>query len=57
MPPGAMTAPAAGVGKYADLILLDRDLYSITPHEIGATEVLLTLTEGQEVHRHAGFVG
>lgn len=45
------------VGKYADLILLDRDLYSIAPHEIGATEVLLTLLEGQEVHRHAGFVG
>ncbi|MBF8753805.1 amidohydrolase family protein [Pseudomonas guariconensis] len=45
------------VGKYADLILLDRDLYSIAPHEIGATEVLLTLLEGQEVHRHARFVG
>ncbi|MFK4231386.1 amidohydrolase [Pseudomonas guariconensis] len=45
------------VGKYADLILLDRDLYSIAPHQIGATEVLLTLLEGQEVHRHAGFAG
>jgi len=45
------------VGKYADLILLDRDLYSIPPHQIGATEVLLTLLEGQEVHRHASFAG
>lgn len=51
------TTGSLSVGKYADLILLDRDLYSIAPHEIGATEVLLTLLEGQEVHRHARFAG
>jgi len=45
------------VGKYADLILLDRDLFSISPYEIGQTQVLLTLLEGREVHRHPGFTG
>jgi predicted amidohydrolase YtcJ len=40
-------------GKYADLILLDRDLFNISPWEIGQTQVLLTLLAGQEVHRQA----
>ncbi|WP_052659251.1 amidohydrolase [Pseudomonas sp. LFM046] len=43
------------VGKYADLILLDRNLFEISPYEIGQTQVLLTLLEGQEVHRDPGF--
>lgn len=42
-------------GKWADLILLDRDLYNISPYEIGQTQVLLTLLEGREVHRHPDF--
>lgn len=44
-------------GNYADLILLDRDLYAISPYEIGRTQVLLTLLEGREVHRDATFHG
>lgn len=44
-------------GKYADLILLDRDLYAISPYEVGQTQVLLTLLEGREVHRDATFAG
>lgn len=44
-------------GKYADLILLDRDLYAISPYEIGQTRVLLTLLEGREVHRDEAFTG
>lgn len=43
------------VGKYADLILLDRDLFSISPYQIGETQVLLTLLEGREMHRHPTF--
>jgi len=43
------------VGKYADLILLDRDLFNIPPCEIGQTQVLLTLLAGKEVHRHPLF--
>jgi len=43
------------VGKYADLIVLDRNLFEIAPGEIAQTQVLLTLLEGQEVHRDPGF--
>jgi predicted amidohydrolase YtcJ len=45
------------VGKYADLIVLDRDLFNISPYEIGRTQVLLTLLAGKEVHRQASFDG
>ncbi|KAF1310767.1 hypothetical protein BLX42_12325 [Pseudomonas sp. SG-MS2] len=43
------------VGKYADLIVLDRNLFEIAPGEIAQAQVLLTLLEGQEVHRDPGF--
>lgn len=42
-------------GKCADLIVLDRDIYRVPPHEIGGTQVLLTLLGGEEVHRAADF--
>jgi predicted amidohydrolase YtcJ len=38
------------VGKYADLIVLDRNLFDIPPQEISETSVLLTMIEGQAVH-------
>jgi predicted amidohydrolase YtcJ len=38
------------VGKLADLIVLDRNLFEIDPTEISETQVLLTLLEGQPVH-------
>lgn len=44
-------------GKYADLIVLDRNLFEISPYEIGQTQVLLTLLGGREVHRDPGFDG
>jgi predicted amidohydrolase YtcJ len=44
-------------GFSADLIVVDRDLFVIPPHEIGDTRVLLTLFKGQEVHRHGDFAG
>ncbi|HEX5765428.1 MAG TPA: amidohydrolase [Woeseiaceae bacterium] len=37
-------------GKYADLIVLDRNLFDIDPREISETSVLLTMVEGQVVH-------
>lgn len=37
-------------GKYADLIVLDRNLFEIEPTEISETQVLLTMIEGQVVH-------
>ncbi|KAB2885004.1 MAG: amidohydrolase [Albidovulum sp.] len=36
-------------GKWADLILLDRDIYACSPYDIGDTRVLLTLLAGREV--------
>jgi predicted amidohydrolase YtcJ len=44
-------------GKYADLIVLDRDIFAVSPYELGGTEVLLTLLGGREVHRATGFAG
>lgn len=44
-------------GKYADLIVLDRDIFAVDPQEIGGTEVLLTMLAGKEVHRAHGFSG
>ena len=37
-------------GKLADLIILDRNLFSIEPTEIGKTEVLLTIAGGKVVY-------
>ncbi len=37
-------------GKWADLILLDRDIYACNPYDIGGTRVLMTLLAGREVH-------
>ena len=39
------------VGKFADLIVLDQNLFEIKVHDISETKVLLTLFEGQEVYR------
>jgi predicted amidohydrolase YtcJ len=39
------------VGKLADLIVLDRDIYSIDPAEIAGTQVTLTVLDGQVVHQ------
>jgi predicted amidohydrolase YtcJ len=38
------------VGKYADLVVLDRNLFDINPEEISDTRVLLTMLEGEVVH-------
>lgn len=38
------------VGKFADLVVLDQDLFEIDPHDISETQTLLTLFEGQAVH-------
>ena len=39
------------LGKFADLIVLDRDIYACDVYDIGDTKVLLTLLAGQEVYR------
>jgi predicted amidohydrolase YtcJ len=44
------------VGKYADLAVLDQNLFDIDVHDISETQVLLTLFGGEAVHGSlAGF--
>jgi len=44
------------VGKSADLIILDRNLFTIPRHEIHKAKVLLTLLEGREVYKSPQLV-
>ena len=43
------------VGKAADLVVLDRNLFEIPASEINNAKVLLTLFEGKEVYRDHSF--
>lgn len=43
------------VGKLADLIVIDRDLFAIPPDQISETKVLMTMVGGKVVHRAEGF--
>lgn len=45
------------VGKYADLVVLEKDLTEIDPHEIMDTKVLLTMMGGKITHVHESFDG
>ncbi|MEQ8206820.1 MAG: amidohydrolase family protein, partial [Woeseia sp.] len=40
------------IGKRADLIVLDQDLYTLPASAINDARVLLTLVDGEEVYRH-----
>jgi predicted amidohydrolase YtcJ len=51
------TTGSLAAGKYADLIILDRDIFSVDPYELGNTEAVLTLLGGKEVYRAKGFAG
>ena len=42
-------------GKLANLIVLDRNLFEVPAEDIGATEVLLTIFQGEIVHTAAPF--
>ena len=44
-------------GKYADLIVLDQNLFEIDVYDIHKTQVLLTMVGGKEVWRDPGFAG
>ena len=48
------TTGSIEVGKHADLIVLDRNLFEIDPADISETEVLLTLFGGKAVHGDPG---
>ena len=38
------------VGKYADLVVLEKDLHAMDPHEIMDTKVLLTMLGGKPTY-------
>lgn len=42
-------------GKWADLVVLDQNLFAIPPAQIGRTKVLWTLLEGREIYRDPSF--
>jgi predicted amidohydrolase YtcJ len=42
-------------GKAADLVILDKNLFAIDPHELHTTKVLLTLLEGKVVYCDESF--
>lgn len=44
-------------GFSADLIILDQNILTCDPYSIGKTQVMLTLFQGREVHRHPNFEG
>jgi predicted amidohydrolase YtcJ len=43
------------VGKQADVIVLDQNLFEIPATEIAATKVMLTLVDGKEIYRDLDF--
>ncbi|MGS4993875.1 amidohydrolase [Bacillus cereus] len=43
------------VGKKADLVVLDKNLFKIPKQDIHKTKILLTLLEGKETFRHTEF--
>ncbi|WP_423748306.1 amidohydrolase [Bacillus cereus] len=43
------------VGKKADLVVLDKNLFEIPVQNIYKTKILLTLLEGNEIYRHESF--
>ena len=43
------------VGKVADMVVLDRDVFEAAPEGIAGTRVLLTLIDGEKVHEAPGL--
>jgi hypothetical protein len=43
------------VGKRADLIVIDRDLFGVPARQIHEAQVLWTLVDGRDVYRAEGF--
>lgn len=45
------------VGKLADLIVVNQNIFTVPTEQISETTVLLTLLEGEEIYRDASFGG
>lgn len=44
------------VGRKADFIILDQNIFKVEPSKIHHARVLLTFFDGQEVYRHSSFI-
>lgn len=44
------------VGKYADLVWIDQDIFTIVPNQIGQTQVVLTMLGGKAVYNPDNIV-
>ena len=42
------------VGKAADLVVVDQNIFEISPAQLSKTQVLITLLAGEEVYRSPG---
>lgn len=52
-----LTTGSIEVGKAADLIVLEQNLFEVEPMELSQVDVVLTLLEGRVVYRGPGFPG
>jgi len=43
------------VGKYADVVILNRNLFDMPPQQIGKVKVMATLLQGQAIYDRAGM--
>ncbi|WP_423747780.1 amidohydrolase [Bacillus cereus] len=43
------------VGKKADLVVIDKNLFEVPVHSIHKVQILLTMLEGKEIYRHENF--
>ena len=43
------------VGKYADLVVLDKNIFELPESQIDSAKVLMTMLEGEQVYRHSGW--
>ena len=43
------------VGKWADFIVVDRDVFTVPINEVGGTKTLLTYVDGKEVYRSSNL--
>ena len=43
-------------GKLADLIILDKNIFTVPPNEISAINVLMTVLNGRIIHKEEALI-
>ncbi len=52
--PGFQKTGSIEVGKLADLVVLEKNLFDVAPHDIHAVRVMRTILEGRTVFERGG---